>query len=425
MSIGAGGGVGVGNERGDNPVEENGVGGGTGVDEDRLFRYEVQMSMLEIYNEQVYDLLHEDYGGGQTDGVSLDLRQNGEGGVIVSNLKTITVRGMDEVKQVFSRGARNRATSSTNMNEHSSRSHLIVQVEVKIEQNTGDGGMGCGTNGGGGADEDASTITNPTSMGKLYLVDLAGSERITKSGAVGLTMKEAVHINKSLLALGDVMEALDQKNKHIPYRNSKLTFLLQNALGGSAKTMMIFTVCPTHLTYEETSFTLQFASRVRNISLGPIQATHIHTKLLEGTVKTLRTELKDLKNKKKALEDQVNELKREGKKTYDKTVGAVENKLKTSEESKRAMEIMIEKLSKQLSDVNAKIVEEGEKRTTLETEIDLLQRNLKKALDQVKETQLEQERFQLVVKAKEREIETVRAALLRAYNEGSVWGGGK
>ena len=102
---------------------------------------------------------------------------------------------MDEVNKVFHRGAKNRATATTNLNNNSSRSHLIIQVEVTIE-------------------ESPNTFTK----GKLFLVDLAGSERLNKSGAKGAVLKEAQYINKSLSALGDVMEALDQRQKHIPYR---------------------------------------------------------------------------------------------------------------------------------------------------------------------------------------------------------------
>ncbi len=106
--------------------------------------------------------------------------------------------------EVFARGSSNRATTSTNLNEHSSRSHSILIVHVTTSADNG------------------VPIT-----GKLYLVDLAGSERMDKSGVTGQAMKETQHINKSLSSLGDVMEGLDKKSKHIPYRNSKLTYLLQ------------------------------------------------------------------------------------------------------------------------------------------------------------------------------------------------------
>jgi len=162
------------------------------------FSFTLTVSMMEIYNEQVYDLLGNGTvgsQGGQAGGASLDIRQGPDNTVSVPGLISMTVNSLQDVMNVFSRGASNRATASTNLNEHSSRSHLIVQVDV--------------------------TTTRGSDMpvrGRLNLVDLAGSERVGKSGVTGLAMKEAQHINKSLSALGDVMEALDQKSKHVPYR---------------------------------------------------------------------------------------------------------------------------------------------------------------------------------------------------------------
>lgn len=143
----------------------------------------------------MYDLLNANQGGGKTDGVSLDIRQDADNQTSVPGLQQIPVSSLNDVMTIFSKGASNRATAATNLNEHSSRSHLIIQINVTSQHESG----------------------IPTS-GKLFLVDLAGSERVLKSGVTGAGMKEAQHINKSLSALGDVMEALDQKSKYIPYR---------------------------------------------------------------------------------------------------------------------------------------------------------------------------------------------------------------
>lgn len=170
----------------------------TSSEEHAPFSFTLTVSMMEIYNEQVYDLLGSggiNGQGGQAGGASLDIRQGADNNVSVPGLVSMPVNSLQDVMNVFGRGAANRATASTNLNEHSSRSHLIVQVDV--------------------------TTTKGSDMpvrGRLNLVDLAGSERVGKSGVTGLAMKEAQHINKSLSALGDVMEALDQKSKHVPYR---------------------------------------------------------------------------------------------------------------------------------------------------------------------------------------------------------------
>ncbi|CAN0369442.1 unnamed protein product, partial [Hapterophycus canaliculatus] len=118
------------------------------------------------------------------------------------------------------------------------------------------------------------------------------SERIKVSGVTGVGLREATNINSSLSALGDVMQALDQKQKHVPYRNSKLTFLLQDALGGNSRTAMVVTVCPTTLNVDETLFALQFATRARNVSLGPAHKNVGAKNLLEEG-KDLRAKLRE------------------------------------------------------------------------------------------------------------------------------------
>ena len=133
--------------------------------------------------------------GGQREGASLDIRQEPDGNIIVPGLKQIKVDCIEDVMNVFAKGSTHRATGSTNLNEHSSRSHLIISIDISIKNSLGN-----------------------NTKGNLFLVDLAGSEKVKLSGVTGAAMREAQHINKSLSALGDVMEALDQKSKHIPYR---------------------------------------------------------------------------------------------------------------------------------------------------------------------------------------------------------------
>ncbi|CAE7439101.1 Kifc3 [Symbiodinium microadriaticum] len=132
------------------------------------------------------------------------------------------------------------------MNEHSSRSHMMLQVVVESVHRT----------------------TNQTSRGKMNLVDLAGSERINKSGATGQALKEAQNINKSLSALGDVIAARGAKQAHVPFRNSTLTYLLQDSLSQDSKTLMFVCISPVVYNSEETFCSLNFASRVRSVELG-------------------------------------------------------------------------------------------------------------------------------------------------------------
>eukprot|EP00112_Aurelia_sp_Birch-Aquarium-sp1_P022068 Seg61.8 transcript_id=Seg61.8/GoldUCD/mRNA.D3Y31 product="Kinesin-like protein KIFC3" protein_id=Seg61.8/GoldUCD/D3Y31 len=206
------------------------------------WNYSISMSLLEIYNESIRDLL------GANPVNSLDIKQ-GKEGVHVPGLEEVHVENVEDVHRVFSLGHKNRSTASTNMNEYSSRSHAVLVIKVVgINKNTG-----------------------TKTMGRLNLVDLAGSERVSKSGAEGARMKEAQNINKSLSSLGDVIQALKSKSTHIPYRNSKLTYLLQGSLGGDSKTLMVVQVAPVKKNAGETFCSLDFASRVRNVELG--QAT--------------------------------------------------------------------------------------------------------------------------------------------------------
>ncbi|EFJ44338.1 Kif3C type kinesin-like protein [Volvox carteri f. nagariensis] len=202
-------------------------------------------SVLEIYNEQIYDLLV----SGAQDGDKLDVKQ-GPDGMYVSGLKVEDVHNMGDVTSMIGRGKSNRSTFATNMNEHSSRSHLVLSVYVTC----------------------VSKMNGSTLRGKLHLIDLAGSERLSRTGAQGDRLKEAQAINKSLSALGDVIQALQQRNAHIPYRNSKLTRLLEDSLGGNSKCVMIVNVSPAVENVSETKCSLEFASRARKVELGRARA---------------------------------------------------------------------------------------------------------------------------------------------------------
>jgi len=219
--------------------------------------YSVTLSVMEIYNEALYDLLLAD---GTIRDKRLDMHQGPNGEIIVPDLTSEPIlSGMTDVLPLFTRGIKNRSIGVSNVNQHSSRSHCIVRVQI---------------NG-------ISLITSEQTQGTLFMIDLAGSERMSKGqppsppssfrdapSKQGQQVRETQSINKSLASLGDVMEALASKQAYVPYRNSKLTFLLQNALGGGAKVVMIVTATATPEAMPETLCSLSFAQRVGRIHLG-------------------------------------------------------------------------------------------------------------------------------------------------------------
>ncbi|XP_037070963.1 kinesin-like protein KIF3B [Pollicipes pollicipes] len=208
-------------------------------------QYLVRASYLEIYQEEVRDLLSKD----QTK--RLELKERPDTGTYVKDLSSFVCKGVKEIEHVMGVGNRNRSVGSTNMNEHSSRSHAIFLVTVECSELGLDG-------------------EPHIHVGKLNMVDLAGSERQAKTGASGERLKEATKINLSLSALGNVISALvDGKSSHIPYRDSKLTRLLQDSLGGNARTIMVANLGPAAYNYDETLTTLRYANRAKNIKNKP------------------------------------------------------------------------------------------------------------------------------------------------------------
>jgi len=208
-------------------------------------QYLVRASYLEIYMEDVRDLLSKDQGK------SLDLKERPDTGVYVKDLSSFVCKSISEIEHVMSVGNQNRSVGRTEMNEHSSRSHAIFIITVECSE----------------LDLEGQAHIR---VGKLNLVDLAGSERQAKTGAVGDRLKEATKINLSLSALGNVISSLvDGKSVHVPYRDSKLTRLLQDSLGGNARTIMVANLGPANYNYDETITTLRYANRAKNIKNKP------------------------------------------------------------------------------------------------------------------------------------------------------------
>lgn len=220
--------------------------------------FTMRISYLELYNEELCDLLSTD------DNTKIRIFDDStkKGSVIIQGLEEIPVHSKDDVYKLLEKGKERRKTATTLMNAQSSRSHTVFSIVVHIRENGIDG-------------------EEMLKIGKLNLVDLAGSENVSKAGnEKGIRVRETVNINQSLLTLGRVITALVDRAPHVPYRESKLTRLLQESLGGRTKTSIIATISPGHKDIEETLSTLEYAHRAKNIQNRP----EVNQKLTKKTV---------------------------------------------------------------------------------------------------------------------------------------------
>ncbi|KAL0692381.1 hypothetical protein Bca4012_059561 [Brassica carinata] len=247
----------------------------------RLMKFELSVSMLEVYNEKIRDLLVDNSSHPPK---KLEVKQSAEGTQEVPGLVEAQVFKTEEVWDLLKRGYCVRSVGSTSANEQSSRSHCLLRVTVKGE----------------------NLINGQRTRSHLWLVDLAGSERVGKVEVEGERLKESQFINKSLSALGDVISALASKTSHIPYRNSKLTHMLQNSLGGDCKTLMFVQISPSSGDQGEALCSLNFASRVRGIESGPARKQADVSELLK--LKQLTEKLKHEEKEAKKLHDNVQSL---------------------------------------------------------------------------------------------------------------------
>ncbi len=213
------------------------------VSQQKVNTFSVKCSMIELYLDNIIDLLEDK--NTSTANKKLDMRQHQNGHMFVQGVSEHAVKSPGNLLALLEYGNERRQIHKTEMNERSSRSHTIFTIYLSTSFNKGDGIV--------------------TTNSKLLFVDLAGSERISKSHSEGERFKEATHINKSLSALGDVIAALSDKKSFIPYRNSKLTLLLQDSIGGNSKTVMFANISPSYSNISETVSTLNFSSRVKTV----------------------------------------------------------------------------------------------------------------------------------------------------------------
>ncbi|PQQ19851.1 kinesin-like protein KIN-5D [Prunus yedoensis var. nudiflora] len=244
--------------------------------EAQVAEYSMKVTFLELYNEEISDLLAPDESTKFIDDKSkkpIALMEDGKGGVFVRGLEEEIVCTANEIYKILEKGSAKRRTAETLLNKQSSRSHSIFSITIHIKECTPEG-------------------EEMIKCGKLNLVDLAGSENISRSGAREGRAREAGEINKSLLTLGRVINALVEHSGHVPYRDSKLTRLLRDSLGGKTKTCIIATVSPSIHCLEETLSTLDYAHRAKNIKNKP----EVNQKMMKSAlIKDLYSEIDRLK----------------------------------------------------------------------------------------------------------------------------------
>ena len=213
--------------------------------EDEKIRFSIEISFIQIYLELIGDLFEPNN--------EVKIREDPEKGVYLEGVKWIKVESTKECAEAFINGEKNRKTAETKMNATSSRSHALLIAKIKKKFN------------------DKESNSHVMTESYLYLVDLAGSERVTKTNAKEDRLKEAKKINYSLLVLGNCIQSLiDPKNSHISYRDCKLTRILQESLGGNAKTSLIVTISPSSYNTEETVSSLNFGARAMKVKNKPI-----------------------------------------------------------------------------------------------------------------------------------------------------------
>lgn len=238
------------------------------MEEDREYNYTVTITYVEIYNEMIRDLLVPTSG-------YLELRDDSDKGITIAGVTEFRAESTEQVMNLLLMGNKRRTTEATNANMTSSRSHAVFQINVNKVHRT-------------------RNTTMETLSGKLSLIDLAGSERGTVTENRGIRLMEGAKINRSLLALANCINALGDKNKKgffVPYRDSKLTRLLKDSLGGNCKTVMIVNVSPAGSQFEETINTLKYANRAKNIKTKALtnkQLVSIHISEYKNIINDLR-----------------------------------------------------------------------------------------------------------------------------------------
>ena len=303
----------------------------------------MKASMVELYQEKIRDLI-------DTKRVNLNIRETPSKVIYIENLSEYYVYCENDILNILKIGRENRAQASTKMNEHSSRSHSIFMITINQKNNK---------------EGNAKT-------GKLYLVDLAGSEKITKTGATGTTLEEAKIINKSLTSLGIVINRLtDGKSKHIPYRDSKLTRVLQESIGGNSKTCLIITCSPSVFNESETLSTLRFGERAKKIRNKAKINKEVTVMELQRIIDSLNEKLKNANKRIIQLENYIknnglvvpmsdykvnDEEKKENEDDEEESNLNVNNVIKIDEEDEKLINEFKDKFDDDIKNINENLI---------------------------------------------------------------------
>ncbi|URD89170.1 KISc [Musa troglodytarum] len=367
--------------------------------------YSVKVTFLELYNEEITDLLAPEELSKITledkQKKPLPLMEDGKGGVLVRGLEEEIVTSADEIFSLLERGSAKRRTAETLLNKQSSRSHSLFSITIHIKEATPEG-------------------EELIKCGKLNLVDLAGSENISRSGARDGRAREAGEINKSLLTLGRVITALVEHLGHVPYRDSKLTRLLRDSLGGRTKTCIIATVSPSVHCLEETLSTLDYAHRAKNIKNRP----EVNQKLMKSTlIKDLYGEIDRLKAEVYAAREKV------GVYIPKERYYQEESERKAMAEQIEQMSVVIETGQKRLDDLQGKYdaelehsVELNQKLLATEKQLEHTSKLLGSATEELKQAKyaLTEKDYIILQQRKAENALAHQASVLRSDLEKSV-----
>ncbi|KAK7268018.1 hypothetical protein RIF29_20700 [Crotalaria pallida] len=348
--------------------------------------YSVKVTFLELYNEEITDLLApEEISKAaleEKQKKQLPLMEDGKGGVLVRGLEEEIVTSASEIFTLLERGSAKRRTAETLLNKQSSRSHSLFSITIHIKEATPEG-------------------EELIKCGKLNLVDLAGSENISRSGAREGRAREAGEINKSLLTLGRVICALVEHLGHVPYRDSKLTRLLRDSLGGRTKTCIIATVSPAVHCLEETLSTLDYAHRAKNIKNKP----EVNQKMMKSTlIKDLYGEIERLKAEVYAAREKV------GVYIPKERYMQEENERKAMADQIEQMGITLENHQKKIDDLQSKYIDQVRQCSDLSTKLGDTEKNLIKTSKLLANTEDELRKCRYNLKEKDFIISVQRKA---------------